>query len=41
MCAVPGIAVVCSESIECFPGTAPNFPLDILLPLRWLHLLPV
>ena len=25
MCAVPSIAVFCSESIECFPGTASKF----------------
>jgi hypothetical protein len=25
MCDVPSIAVFCSESIECFPGTASKF----------------
>ena len=41
MCDVPSTAIFCSESIERFPGTAPNFPFNILLPLRWLHALPV
>ena len=32
MCDVPSIAVFCSESIECFPGTASKlFPLLLLL----------
>jgi len=31
MCDVPSIAVFCSESIECFPGTAPKFFLKLLV----------
>ena len=31
MCDVPSIAVFCSESIECFPGTAFKFFLKILV----------
>ena len=31
MCDVPSIAVICSESIECFPGTAPIFFLKLLV----------
>ena len=30
MCDVPSIAVFCSESIECFPGTASKFFLNLL-----------
>jgi hypothetical protein len=30
MCDVPSIAVFCSESIECFPGTASKFSLNLL-----------
>ena len=30
MCDVPSIAVFCSESIECFPGTASKFFLKLL-----------
>jgi hypothetical protein len=41
MCDVPSTAIFCSESIERFPGTAPNFPVNILLLIRWLHALPV
>ena len=31
MCDVPSTAVLCSESIECFPGTASKFFLKILV----------
>ena len=31
MCDVPSIAVFCSESIECFPGTASKFFLRLLV----------
>jgi hypothetical protein len=31
MCDVPSIEVFCSESIECFPGTASNFFLKLLV----------
>ena len=31
MCDVPSIAVFCSESIECFPGTAPKFFFKLLV----------
>ena len=31
MCDVPSIAVFCSESIECFPGTASKFFLNLLV----------
>ena len=31
MCDVPSTAVFCSESIECFPGTASNFSLKLLV----------
>ena len=31
MCDVPSIAVFCSESIECFPGTASRFFLKLLV----------
>ena len=31
MCDVPSIAVFCSESIECFPGTVSKFLLKILV----------
>ena len=31
MCDVPSIAVFCSESIECFPGTVSKFFLKLLL----------
>jgi len=31
MCDVPIIAVFCSESIECFPGTASKFFLALLI----------
>jgi len=31
MCDVPSIAVFCSESIECFPGTASKFFLQLLV----------
>jgi len=31
MCDVPSIAVFCSESIECFPGTATKFFLKLLV----------
>jgi len=30
MCDVPSIAVFCSESVECFPGTASKFFLKTL-----------
>ena len=31
MCDVPSVAVFCSESIECFPGTASEFSLKLLV----------
>ena len=31
MCDVPSIAVFCSESIECFPGTASKYVLKLLV----------
>ena len=31
MCDVPSIAVFCSESIECFPGTASKFFFKLLI----------
>ena len=31
MCDVPSIAVFCSESIECFPGTVSKFFLKLLI----------
>jgi hypothetical protein len=31
MCDVPSIAVFCSESFECFPGTASKFFLKLLV----------
>jgi len=31
MCDVPSIAVFCSESIECFPGTVTKFFLKLLV----------
>ena len=31
MCDVPSIAVFCSESVECFPGTASKFFLKLLV----------
>jgi len=31
MCDVPSIAVFCSESMECFPGTASKFFLKLLV----------
>ena len=31
MCDVPSIAVFCSESIECYPGTASKFSLSLLV----------
>jgi len=31
MCDVPSIAVLCSESIECFPGTVSKFFLKLLV----------
>ena len=31
MCAVTSIAVFCSESIECFPGTVSKFMLKLLV----------
>ena len=31
LCAVPSIAVFCSESIECFPGTVSKFFLKLLV----------
>jgi len=31
MCDVPSIAVFCSESIQCFPGTASKFFLKLLV----------
>jgi len=31
MCDVPSIAVFCSESTECFPGTASKFFLKIII----------
>jgi len=41
MCDVESIAVLCSQSIECFPGMATKFFLKPLLLFRWLQLLPV
>ena len=38
MCDVPSTAVFCSESIECFPGTASKFFLKLLLLLLFLFL---
>jgi hypothetical protein len=34
MCDVPSIAVFCSESIECFPGTASKSFLKLLVTIR-------
>jgi hypothetical protein len=31
MCDVPSIAVFCTETIECFPGTASKFFLKLLV----------
>ena len=31
MCDIPSIAVLCSESIECFPGTPSKFFLQLLV----------
>jgi len=31
MCDVPSISIFCSESIECFPGTASKFFLKLLV----------
>ena len=31
MCDVPSLAAFCSESIECFPGTASRFFLKLLV----------
>jgi hypothetical protein len=31
MCDVPSIAVFCSESVECFPGTASKFFFKLLV----------
>jgi hypothetical protein len=31
MCDVPSTAVFCSESIECFPGTASKFSFIIII----------
>jgi len=31
MCDVPSIAVFCSESVECFPGTVSKFFLNLLV----------
>jgi len=31
MCDVPSIAVFCSESIKCFPGTASKFFLKLII----------
>ena len=31
MCDVPSVAVFCSESIECFPGTASKCSLIIII----------
>ena len=39
MCDVPSIAVFCSESIECFPGTVSKFFLKLLVTLLLLLLL--
>jgi len=33
MCDVPSIAVFCSESTECFPGTASKIFLKLLVPI--------
>ena len=39
MCDVPSIAVFCSESIECYPGTASKFFLKLLvtIPVAPIH----
>jgi hypothetical protein len=34
MCDVPSIAVFCSESIECFPGTASKFFFKLLVTIQ-------
>ena len=34
MCAVPSIAVFCSESIECFPGIVSKFFLQLLVTIQ-------
>ena len=39
MCDVPSIAVFCSESIECFPGTASKFFLRLLVTIPLARLL--
>jgi len=39
VCDVPSIAVFCSESIECFPGTTSKFFLKLLVTLLLLLLL--
>ena len=39
MCDVPSIAVFCSESIECFPGTVSKFFFFFFLLLLLLLLL--
>jgi hypothetical protein len=31
MCDIPSIAVFCSDSIECFPGTASKFFLKLIV----------
>ena len=41
MCDVPSIAVFCSESIECFPGTASKFSLSFSLLSQRLQFLMV
>jgi hypothetical protein len=41
MCDVPSIAVFCSESVECFPGTASKYLFSLLLLFRYLQLLLV
>ena len=37
MCDVPSIAVFCSESIECLPGTASKFYLKLLVTIYYYY----
>ena len=39
MCDVPSIAISCSESIKCFPGTVSKFFLKLLVTIPLLLLL--
>ena len=40
MCDVPSIAVLCSESIECFPGTASKFFFKLLITIPVAPIIP-